>query len=230
MKLILLPGMDGTGILYESFRAALSPDVELCPVRYPPDKILGYDELEKLAAAALPHDEPFILLGESFSGSIAIRLAAQKPSGLRGLILCCTFAKDPIRLAGLFRHLPRLALIESIVLFLLGKIVLGKFSTPALVSLLREAASQVSPAVLRHRARAALFIDTSAALHAINVPALYLQATHDRLIPRCAVRHIQKHLPAIEIMPIHAPHCLLQANPTAAATAIFQWLSAEHLM
>jgi len=224
MKLILLPGLDGTGTLYERFRAALPLEIELCVVSYPTDQALGYDELEKLAAAALPADEPFILLGESFSGPIAIRLAAKRPAGLCGLILCCSFAKEPIYLSPLFWHLARFAPFDRVSLRCLSRVVLGKFSTPSLASLLRKAVAQVTPNVLRHRMNEALRIDASAALSTIQVPVLYLQATEDRMIPRRAAQHIQKHLPALNIVHIHAPHCLLQANPSVAATAICEWV------
>jgi thioesterase domain-containing protein len=77
VALVLLPGMDGTGELFAPFLAALGPDQAVVVVRYPTDRELGYAELEQVARAALPVDQPFILLGESFSGPVAIcRLAA----------------------------------------------------------------------------------------------------------------------------------------------------------
>ena len=93
--LVLLPGLDGTGILFEPLARALGVDLDVRVVRYPSDPTLGYRELESLARAALPTDRPFVILGESFSGPIAIRLAADSPPGLVGLILVVTFARNP---------------------------------------------------------------------------------------------------------------------------------------
>jgi hypothetical protein len=45
--------------------------------------------------AALPTRGRFVLLAESFSGPLAIRIAADPPSALVGLILCVTFARNP---------------------------------------------------------------------------------------------------------------------------------------
>ena len=59
ITLVLLPGMDGTGIFFEDFAAALQPEFKPIIVRYPNDPSLGYAELEPVARAALPHDEPF---------------------------------------------------------------------------------------------------------------------------------------------------------------------------
>ncbi|UUZ51553.1 alpha/beta hydrolase [Massilia sp. B-10] len=44
----------------------------------------------------LPPAEPYFLLGESFSGPVAIALAAERPPMLLGLILSCTFARNPL--------------------------------------------------------------------------------------------------------------------------------------
>jgi pimeloyl-ACP methyl ester carboxylesterase len=92
---VLLPGMDGTGVLFADFVASLPPEFKPLVVAYPNDPKLGYPELEVLARAALPRDQRFILLGESFSGPVAISIAASNPPGLLGLILCCTFARSP---------------------------------------------------------------------------------------------------------------------------------------
>jgi pimeloyl-[acyl-carrier protein] methyl ester esterase len=80
--LLLLPGIDGTGKFLGVFAQALRPSVEPMIVSYPSDRALGYDELEALVLAALPSDRGYILLGESFSGPLAVRIAARSPPGL----------------------------------------------------------------------------------------------------------------------------------------------------
>ena len=81
-KLVLLPGLDGTGKLFAEFLEALDLGSSAQVVPYPPDIPLGYDELETLVRAALPAHGPFIILGESFSGPLAIRIAARPPPAL----------------------------------------------------------------------------------------------------------------------------------------------------
>src|SRR5688572_28354175 len=95
VTLVLLPRMDGTGELFAPFVAALGPDQSVVVVRYPTDRTHCYAELEPIARAALPIDQPFVLLGESFSGPVAISIAAAPPHQLKGLVLCCTFARNP---------------------------------------------------------------------------------------------------------------------------------------
>src|SRR6266567_2475238 len=74
--LVLLPGLDGTGKLFAAFVRALGAGVESRVIGYSPDEPLGYEELEPQVRAALPRDRPYVLLGESFSGPIAMRIAA----------------------------------------------------------------------------------------------------------------------------------------------------------
>ena len=91
----MLPGLDGTGKLFAGFIRAIGADAKVQVIAYPHDEPLGYGELEALVRAALPTDRRYVLLGESFSGPLAIRLAADPPRGLAGVILCGTFAKNP---------------------------------------------------------------------------------------------------------------------------------------
>jgi pimeloyl-[acyl-carrier protein] methyl ester esterase len=97
MQLVLLPGMDGTGRLFDEFIRALPNSFPATTVPYPTDRYLSYSQLEELVRAACPKSEPFVLLAESFSTPLAIRLAAAKPANLAGLVLCTGFATGPLR-------------------------------------------------------------------------------------------------------------------------------------
>jgi pimeloyl-[acyl-carrier protein] methyl ester esterase len=95
MVALVLPGMDGTGQLLGRFLEALGPEVRAIVVSYPIAQALDYSQLEACARKMLPSDQPFVLSGESFSGPIAVSIAASSPNGLRGLVLCCSFVKNP---------------------------------------------------------------------------------------------------------------------------------------
>ena len=72
MQLLLLPGMDGTGQLFEPLIAALPPTLRAVSVSYPVNDALGYEELLALIEAAVPPGR-FVAVGESFSGPLAGR-------------------------------------------------------------------------------------------------------------------------------------------------------------
>ena len=95
MKLLLLPGLDGTGVLFRPLLKSLPDWLEPVVIPYPTQQVLGYDDLLSTIRQALPLDEPFLLLGESFGGPLALRLAASKPPGLKGVILCGSFVTCP---------------------------------------------------------------------------------------------------------------------------------------
>lgn len=55
MLLILLPGLDGSGLLYDDFRAALGSEMALQVLVYPADLALTYSELAASLRKALPN-------------------------------------------------------------------------------------------------------------------------------------------------------------------------------
>lgn len=218
--LVLLPGMDGTGTLFAPLLKALGDEIRIIRVSYPRDRALGYDELTQLVRDALPDDEPFVLLGESFSGPIAITIAAQRPPGLVGLVLCCTFASNPhptLRGLGCLAHA---ALVKPVARLLAAPLLLGRDGDAETRALLARALAPVAAAVLAQRVRDVLEVDVSAALTAVAVPVHYLQAKRDRLVPpRCAAE-IARLRPHTVTHIIDGPHCLLQAAPAESAARL----------
>ena len=220
ITLVLLPGMDGTDCLFVDFVSALGPEFETILVRYPTDEPLGYNELEGVAREFLPCDRPFILLGESFSGPIAISLSASAPPGLTGLILCCSFASDPQPLFRVFRSLLRFIPIKRIPISLLSRFLLGRFSSCPTRSALRGALDRVSAKVLKTRLDAVLEVDVSGHLARVRVPVLCLRASEDHLVPRAASDHISPSSSQVQVVDLVAPHFLLQALPSEAADVV----------
>ena len=94
MRLVLLPGMDGTGDLFEPLIAVLLGKLQCKAIQYPLHKALSYAELAEHVVPQLPEREEYVILGESFSSPIAVMTAESKPRNLVGLILCATFARN----------------------------------------------------------------------------------------------------------------------------------------
>jgi pimeloyl-ACP methyl ester carboxylesterase len=225
IRLVLLPGMDGTGELFEPLAQAMGRQHDAIDVvRYPGTEPLGYDELERLVRARLPAGQPFVLLGESFSGPLAISIAAAPPPGLRGLILCCSFARSPKPGLALLRG----GLLELSMMFMhsglmrgpMRRMLLGRFATPRLCGLLQGSLRQVSTAVMTRRMREVQRVNVVDRLAQVRVPVMYLQAIEDRIVPGQAARTIQRALSGLRIVRLEGPHGLLQAAPVAAAQAI----------
>ena len=224
VRLVLLPGMDGTGDLFEPLKQAMGPHAVIDVVRYPGQQVLGYDELEPLVRAQLPTQEPFVLLGESFSGPLAISIAASRPAGLRGLILCCSFARRPkpamaMLRAGLLEL--SMSLVHSRAMRVpMRHLLLGRAASPHLAGLLQASLKQVSVAVMTRRMKEVQRVNVVDGLSRVHVPAMYLQARQDRVVPKQAAAIIQRKLSALRVVKLDGPHGLLQASPAAAAEAI----------
>lgn len=215
--LVLLPGMDGTGELFAPLIEALQATARV--IRYPTAERLDYPALEAFVRQNLPVEEPYVLLGESFSGPIAISIAARPPRDLRGVILCCTFASNPhpllrgaTPLLGLLPAKPPLRLLETLLC--------GHFATPVLREALSRTLKQVSPEVLRSRMATVLRSNRPADLQAIRLPVLYLRAREDRVVPPSAGSRILAAVPHARLVELVAPHFLLQTVPEEAAAAI----------
>jgi pimeloyl-ACP methyl ester carboxylesterase len=221
MHLLLLPGMDGTGQLFKPLLRVLPPSLPAVVVSYPPDRPCGYADLLPLVEAAVPAGEEFIVLGESFSGPLALLLAARRPSGLRGVILCASFAHSPLpRFARWFRGLIRPLWFRATPTSLVGRVLLGRYRTPSLMHMVQQTLAVVTPAVLAARVRAILSVDVGREIQACPVPLLYLSATEDRLVSPRSLARIRRLYPAVEQVTLAGPHLLLQAAPEQAASAI----------
>jgi pimeloyl-ACP methyl ester carboxylesterase len=221
LALILLPGLDGSGVMFRPLLGHLPPGIRPVVVAYPPDKLLGYHELLPLVLAALPNSSPFVLLGESFSGPLALMAAATRPEGLQAVVLCATFIRNPVKFRpGWLRHFARPIAFRLFPKLSRIKAMLAGYLTAELSELLIEALADVTPQVLAHRVREVLKVNVVEELVSCPVPMLYLRGDRDRVVPGHNVREIVAALPSVEVAQLPAPHHVLQTQPALAAAAI----------
>lgn len=225
-KLVLLPGMDGTGLLFAPFIEALPQGFEARPESYPNDRPLSYSELEELVRMRLPVSEPFVLLAESFSTPLAIQVAAANPAGLRALILVAGFATNPSYpwLPGfsalLLRGRVRLRLPDLVV----RRALLGPAASRVLLNEVRRAVLSMSTKVFSSRLDSILGCDSRGALSQVIIPILYLQATKDRVVPQRCLDEMLAIKPEISVTRIDGPHLSLQREARKAAEAVASFL------
>lgn len=219
MKILALPGLDGTADLFAPFTRCTPSGFEVATASYPPDRPLDYGEHLEIARRHLPADGPFLLLGESFSGPLSVWLAAEDPPGLAGLILCNTCVRSP-SWSG-FRHLPwELLFRRPVPKNVVRRRLAGRWTTPEVVRAVRETGREVSPEVMAKRLRETLTVDARDAFAAVQVPVLALHSTRDGLVRPRSLRTIRAVKPATRVAEIDAPHMLLQIAPQKAWSAI----------
>jgi pimeloyl-ACP methyl ester carboxylesterase len=222
--LMLMPGMDGTGDLFAPLIHALGPSQPVQVVRYPVDRAWGYAELQRCAREQLPAQEPFVLLGESFSGPMAWRLAASAGPRLRGLVLCCTFLSHPMALLGPLADWASRWPLHHVPRGLINRYFLGPDADVATQALLHTTLARVAPQALRARMQAVLRLKPPHDSLPPDLPVLCLRAAQDWIVPRCASRPLARRLPRAQQVELQGPHGLLQAQPAASAKVIAEFM------
>jgi len=221
IRLILLPGLDGTGQLFLRFVQALPPRIEALPVSYPPEDAYGYEDLVDIALDCIPDEGPYLLLGESFSGPLALRAACRAARKPLGVVLCATFVKNPLpRLSMGLKPFVRGSWVSKLTHESLMEFVLGPEVSPEIVRSLKEALQTVRPEVLARRVQEILEVDATEDLRSCPAPLLYLSASQDLLVPPKNLETIRKIRPDIRVEEFDAPHLLLQTKPLQAWKAV----------
>ncbi|MCI0360173.1 MAG: alpha/beta hydrolase [Planctomycetaceae bacterium] len=217
--------MDGTGLLFEPLLEALPAWIKPRVVAYPPREPLGYAELLKHVQAACQATEEFVVLAESFSGPLALMLAATRPRGLRGVVLCASFVRCPC--SAPWRWLVVIArpiCIRMAPKWPARRLLLGRHGSDRMHRLFERAIATVSAETMAGRARAIAGVDVTAELRSCRLPLLYLLANEDRVVgPKCLAA-IQREKPDVEVVELAAPHLLLQACPQEATRAVAEFV------
>lgn len=229
--LLLLPGLDGTGQLFAPLLPELEHAFQLELAHYPPARVLDLNELAGHAASRVRPGARYAIVAESFSGPVALRLAATAPSGLFAVILVATFVSPP------------LGWISRACLWLCAAILarqLRRLSWPAaylltggdkpLATRARAAAASVEASVMASRLRMLTSVDARRDLAACPVPVLYLAGQSDRLVARSHAREIERLGTNVTVRELPAPHLVLQTQPALAAREIISWLRSLHTL
>ena len=224
MRWLLLPGLDGTGQLFAPLLRHLPAGVTATVVSYPPDQPLSLAHLAEHVRAHLPaEDEPFVLLAESFSGPVALHVAATNPPGLRAVVLCASFAHLAsgtllrFALGVLSRFVFHLPVPAGAVRLLL----VGPDAPASLLAAFYRALASVSPAVLGQRVRLVLAADERPSLARLAIPLLWVQPTADWLLG------FSQPEPQATVVRIGAPHFVLQRAPGEVAGVIHHWVERQ---
>jgi pimeloyl-ACP methyl ester carboxylesterase len=224
--LCLLPGLDGTGHLYEPLVRELGEQFFIQVLAYDSRHFDGYAALAQSLSVQLPSDRPFVVVAESFAGPLGVLLAHRRPRMLKALVLAATFVHAPLPasmvLAALVERMPLMRPPR----WLLRKVLMERDAPSSVERDLEGALESLPLQTLRQRAMAALRVDVRAELSELDLPLLYLQANRDRLIGPHAGGEIGRLAPHAVMRRIAAPHFLFQHAPRDAADSIRQFLQA----
>ncbi len=224
---LLLPGLDGSGRLFAPLLAAAPRGFAPRVVPLPSDAPRSYDEYLAGLRRALPRRGSWALLAESFSGPLAVRLAAERPRGLTALVLVATFLHRPLQpwLAPLAPFVGQALFTFPLLPPAIRLLLAGADAPDGVVAAIREATAAVPAAVLARRVREALAVDVRQALASTDLPVLYLGPTDDRLLRTDVEDDVLAARPDAATALLEGPHTLLQVRPQACLERLDPFLA-----
>ncbi|HQQ76596.1 MAG TPA: alpha/beta hydrolase [Thermoanaerobaculia bacterium] len=213
---VLLPGLHGSTALYDAFVALAPPWARCVPVPLP---TLGSQSLDGLATtleAELKRLEGFVLVAESYSGPIAVRLAARLGQKVSLLALCNPLVEMPVALpAGLaasaasWRGMPATA---AAMVLADGDRALGQAALDGIRALPKE--------VLEARLRAAFAATAEEIAPLLAPPVLAILGSRDRLVSPERTKALLEGVPFASVAELDAPHLVVQTKPAEVWDAI----------
>jgi len=227
LPVYLLPGLDGTGALFAPFVNVAPDSLEPRVISYPVDTFLDYTQLADMVRRSVPAEQPFALVAESFSGPVALLVAATvSPENLVGVVLVSSFVQNPVSAIwpGL-RHLVfRMLFALPPPAFAVRRLLTGPDAPGDLVADVQAAIRSVRSTVLANRVRAVMSLDVREELSKCPAPLLYLRAERDAIIKQATIDQLKRDLPDMAFCTLPAPHLVLQRCPREAAGIIWDFL------
>ncbi|WP_163835993.1 alpha/beta hydrolase [Spartinivicinus ruber] len=228
---ILIPGMDGTGLIYDEFQQLLSDkNTHLTVLSYPTNQIFTQQELLNWLNIVLQkQDQPIWLIGESFGGNLAYQLASQNPNKIAGLILIASFLTPPSFLVKLtptlfFQASWLLLQKVSFLRKLAMSVLLNKNCSNDTKTKLTDAIKLVEPKVIASRITQVKQLNIQPGLKQCH----YLKPSHDRLVSGRVVHQLTQFFDETICHPIKGTHFLLQTNPKKCAEVVYKIIHEEY--
>lgn len=216
---VLLPGLDGSGIMFAPLVKLLSGHYQCSVVNYPKDELLDYAQLTTLVFSHLPEKEDFILVAESFAGPIAYLLAQNPPPNLKLIIYGASFIENPNKMLLKMRFLIPFIIKLSRYLpdFLFNLLLFGIKASGELARPMKAIIEDFPLNTFKHRLN--LLADLSLPSERSDIEAIYIRPKSDFLVTNDGYESVVKrHDTKKYIVP--GTHFIFQSNPDECARII----------
>jgi pimeloyl-ACP methyl ester carboxylesterase len=216
-EIVLLPGLDGTGELFDRVAGFLAGDFMVTIARYPQDPNLGYAGYVDLVRKEVGKRSVYIL-GESFSGPVAVLVAAQLGAQVLGVVLAATFVRNPWPgwlIRGAARMNP-----EKMPVRLRDALLMGKYGDAELAKKVDEIIRGLPRPVRAARLRAVAEVDVRREFAELRCPILVLHGRGDWLVPMSLMQKAVGLKGGARMIVLPAAHMLLQTRAAEAAGEI----------
>ncbi len=220
VPVVLLPGMDGTDLLFGPLQHALPAWLPPSVVTYRIDGPNGYDDLLPSVVEAVAKHTSCFVIGWSFSGPLALRVANRCPDRVRGVVLAASFVRPPQAWLGWGRPLLCAPVVGTVRFLRRLPLWLGTPPDDPFRRAKAEIWQTVPARTLAARARAIARVDARADLQRCVAPVLYLAAAADRVVPAANVADVQRCRPSTRLATTPGGHFALFTHATDSAAAI----------
>lgn len=227
VPLVLLPGIDGTDVLFEPLLRALLPRFEPIVVRYPAHGANGYDDLQPLVDAAVRARPSCHVLGWSFGGPLALRAARRFPDRVRGVVLVSSFVTAPVPWLRWTGPLLATPVIGAVRVARRLPVWLGRAADDPLRLAKARIWQQVPARALAARARAIRRVDARDDLRCCPCDVLYLAADDDRAVPKPNVDEIRQLRPDVRLATFPGCHYAFWNDAPAVAQVLTDFVGSQ---
>ncbi len=210
-KIILLPGMDGTGLLFKPLLQLSSNNLTLEII---PLSDTGYqsidDEVERIAR--IIKSEPIIIFAESYSGRIAYELAKKPTTDIKHIIFAASFLSTPSYLSRFSQLLPLSILKQRLMpnIFINWLFFQNKESLQ-LIDLFYQSINTVDDNILKTRLRN--IANMKSPEEKIDLEITYIAADNDLLVSYLAINDFKKVFKVVKEKMLPGGHFIAQTNP-----------------
>lgn len=217
LRLVLLPGMDGTGLLFDEFLSFYDGKSVVIPL--PTDTLQDYESLAQDVEEKMPRED-IVLLAESFSGGIVPHLLNITDKPIKCVIFVAGFLTPPNRLLlALARMLPIKNMATMPISMLFHRFLfLGKYAPRSQIDRFVEVVRSVPDAVLNKRLE--IMMNMQMPRMTTSIPSAYIQATEDKLVNAGKWSDFLQIFRGIKHYQIKGPHFILQSKPLDSAKLI----------
>lgn len=223
LPIVLLPGLDGTGRFQEELATLLRETRPVQTISYPSDRQLAYPDLTELVVERLPEGE-FAILGESFSGPVAIEIAARLPSRAVALILAASFVRSPVPIGDRFAH-AWLSMSLPHLRWVIGAGLFGRSGSPAHAQILAQVLAETPRSTFAFRIGEIMRVSKRARLADLRCPILYMRGRRDMVARGGSMRLVLDSAPRTTVAQIDGPHAFLTTHAKPSATVIEAFLA-----
>nr|WP_086939390.1 alpha/beta hydrolase [Thaumasiovibrio occultus] len=218
MKIVLLPGLDGTGDLFADLLNALPSTLDVDVVSYSSISALSYSEQAQEIAARY-QDEEVLLVGESYSGRVAYELCHLLGERVKGVVFLASFISRPSLYSRFAAFVPlcflRSNLLAKWLLYMVGFNMIGGIGRVEPVFRSLEKADQNK---LKARLKNIARLDKPT--KTVACPVTYISPSNDRLIAKRSVQYLSSLCSDFTNIEVVGGHFIAQSNPVECAKVI----------